>query len=90
MEFIITVVLLIIAYQVSVNTDNRRQRKRLQEQIKKLKDQVYEANQHYQMILLYGKAKNNNEEAFQEEERLIEGNEEGQRSGQTTDKTIDE
>lgn len=88
MEFVFTVVLLIIAYQISVNTNNRRQIKTLRKQVSDLKDQVLEANQQYEMILLYGKArKNTEEETFEEEERIENQRE---RSGQAPDKALDE
>lgn len=85
MEFVITVVLLIIAYQISVNTNNRRQIKNLRNQVLTLSDKVLEANQHYEMILLYGKAKQAEKEAIKEE-----GNNKGQRAGQASNEAINE
>lgn len=83
MEFVITVVLLIIAYQITVNTNNKREIKNLRNQVLTLSEKVLETNQHYEMILLYGKARKKTEEDFQEEERLIQDQE--KRSGQATD-----
>lgn len=83
-----TVGLLIIAYQLTVNKKNGQEIKNLRNQVLELKDQVLEANQQYEMILLYGKARKT-EETFQEEERLIQENE-GQRSGQAADKAVNE
>ena len=56
MEFVFTITVLIIAYQLTVNTSNKRQIKGLRDQVNKLTEQVSESNQHYEMILLYGKA----------------------------------
>lgn len=88
MEFLLTVTGLYIAYQISVNTNSRRERETMQEQINALKEKIFEANQHYEMILLYGKARKT-EETFQEEERLIQENE-GQCTGQASYEALDE
>jgi len=74
MEVVFTVVLISFAYQLTVNRRNKNEVKYLRNQVLDLSNQVLEANQHYEMILLYGKAKAEKreaEEAFKEEERLI-------------------
>lgn len=86
MEFVLTVALILIAYQLTVNTKNRSEIKYLRNQVLKMSEKVLETNQHYEMILLYGKArKTKTEEDFKEEEDL-----ERQRPGQAADQALNE
>jgi len=85
-ESVITVALLYIAYQITVNIRNRHEIINLRDQVMDLQDKVLEANQQYEMILLYGKTRETKEEAFQEEERLENQRE---RTGQAPNEAID-
>lgn len=79
--------LLLIGYQLTVNRRSKREIKYLRNQVLQLSEKVLETNQHYEMILLYGKAETKKgkeaEEAFKEEERFIDQ----QHTGESTTET---
>lgn len=75
MNLVFTVVMLLMGYQLTVNRRSKREIKYLRNQVLQLSEKVFETNQHYEMILLYGKAETKKrkeaEETFKEEERLV-------------------
>lgn len=84
MNLIFTVVMLLMGYQLTVNRRNRQE-------IKYLRNQVFELNQLLELNLLYGKAEaqeGKKEEAFQEEERLINQQYTGEPTSEASGKSL--
>lgn len=78
MDVVFTIGMLVIAYQLTVNVRNKRE-------IKNLRNKVFEIDQKFEMVLIYGKDKSKKEEAFKEEERLIDQ----QHAGESTEETVE-